>query len=353
MSDPREPEASLQIMDSADGAAYPAPTGVLNRSYYAASVTEFLRDTSERIVGRLSLASGNAERLQLNAWLTQIEQLKDVLTGLVDRARIHFEFVIPRLGKRVDCILLLKGVIFVLEFKVGENAFDASALDQVWDYALDLKNFHETSHSVPIAPLLVATEAAPLLVATSRSMHDDNVLRPVRVGKGQLGAALEACLDAFSESEQIDAYAWERGRYLPTPTIVEAARALYAGHSVEDISRSDSGAINLARTSKAIDRIIAESRERCIKSVCFVTGVPGAGKTLVGLDVAHRHMDAKSALYSVFLSGNGPLVAVLREALSRDLVQRTKEQGSSIRKKEAVQRVSAFIQNVHPFETTA
>jgi hypothetical protein len=321
----------------------------MQRSYYAANVAEFLAHSPEHIVGSLSNASMGAERLQLNAWSAQVEVLKDALKDLNEPARLHFEFVIPRLGKRVDCILLLKHVLFVLEFKVGETTFEAAALDQVWDYALDLKNFHETSHAVPIAPVVVATEAAPVQIFPSRTIHNDNVLRPLRAGKAQLKSVFKAGLEAFPALTPIDASAWESGRYLPTPTIVEAARALYAGHSVEQISRSDSGATNLTRTSTAIDRIIAESRARNLKSICFVTGVPGAGKTLVGLDVAHRHMDAKSALHSVFLSGNGPLVAVLREALSRDMVQRAKDGGSPMRKKQAAQGVNAFIQNVHHF----
>jgi Uncharacterized conserved protein (DUF2075) len=337
-----------QVMDAATGEGYAPVLEGVKRSYYAASVREFLSHSSEHIIGTLSAAGGDAERSQLYAWGIQIQLLKEALKGVDVRARIYFEYVIPRLGKRVDCILLLGNLLFVLEFKVGETYFDASALDQVWDYALDLKNFHETSHFVPIAPLLVATEAVSVPLVPSRTIHKDSVLLPLCVGKGHLGAALENCLDHFVGIDPIDASAWERGRYLPTPTIVEAARALYAGHDVQEISRSDAGATNLKRTSRAIDRIIAESRRLGLKSICFVTGVPGAGKTLVGLDVANRHMDVNSTLYSVFLSGNGPLVAVLREALSRDLVQRTKTEGG-LRKKEAMQRVSAFIQNVHHF----
>jgi hypothetical protein len=147
----------------------------------------------------------------------------------------------------------------------------------------------------------------------------------------------------------IDADAWERGRYLPTPTIVEAARALYAGHAVGEISRSDAGARNLAHTTAVLDSVIEQSRRHGRKSICFVTGVPGAGKTLVGLDVANRHLDPASTTYSVFLSGNGPLVAVLREALARDRVERAANDGKVVRKGHARHEVEAFIQNVHHF----
>ncbi len=123
---------------------------------------------------------------------------------------------------------------------------------------------------------------------------------------------------------------WENGRYCPTPTIIEAAMALYNGHSVSEISRSDASAINLSQTSDAISKIIRLSKENSQKSICFVTGVPGAGKTLVGLNIATIHIDKSNDLYSVFLSGNGPLVAILREALARDKVLRKKERGFKI-----------------------
>ncbi|MBP9903484.1 MAG: DUF2075 domain-containing protein, partial [Verrucomicrobia bacterium] len=132
-------------------------------------------------------------------------------------------------------------------------------------------------------------------------------------------------------------------------TIVEAAMALYGGHSVTDISRSDASAINLSRTSSAISGIIASSREHSVKSICLVTGVPGAGKTLVGLDIATQHTDKDNALHSVFLSGNGPLVAILREALARDKVRREAEAGRKKKKGEAMSEVKLFIQNVHHF----
>ena len=205
-------------------------------------------------------------------------------------------------------------MLFVLEFKAGESQFHVSALDQVWDYALDLKNFHNASHDICIAPVLVATKATSQSIELQRTLHDDDLTRPIRANAEDLNDVIAKTLD-FLKAPRIDIAIWERGRYLPTPTIIEAARALYAGHSVEAISRSDAGAQNLATTSKAIDRIIVEARASEKKSICFVTGVPGAGKTLVGLDVANRHLDKDSETYSVFLSGNGPLVAVLREAL--------------------------------------
>ena len=153
----------------------------------------------------------------------------------------------------------------------------------------------------------------------------------------------------FVEGDNIDRIQWESGRYCPTPSIIEAAMALYNGHSISEISRSDASAINLSQTSDAISDIIRLSKEKSQKSICFVTGVPGAGKTLVGLNIATTHIDASSDLYSVYLSGNGPLVEILREALARDKVRRVKERGDRIKKVEAMSEVKMFIQNVHHF----
>lgn len=321
---------------------------LVRRWFYSDDVSTFLDRSDEYVLGCLSASSQTIERSQINAWSAQITLMRDALVHVSPSGRIYFEYVIPRLGKRLDCLLVLSHVVLVVEFKVGEADFTTSGLDQVWDYALDLKNFHSTSHDKLLVPLLVATAAPQTSLELTGTAHDDLLLRPLRVGVGQLAAALHRCMTALT-GPAIAVDEWESGRYLPTPTIVEAARALYAGHGVDEISRSDAGAKNLLRTSAAIDRIVAGSREQWRKSICFVTGVPGAGKTLVGLDVATRHMDSESDLYSVFLSGNGPLVAVLREALARDLVAKGPLEGRKVTKSEARDRVSAFIQNVHHF----
>jgi len=249
------------------------------------------------------------------------------------------------MGRRIDAVLLIDQVVFVLEFKIGERAFLSADLDGVLDYALDLQNFHEGSHNAIIAPIRVATRAEPRL---QMAWSKDKLLAPIKTDANGLGAAITAVLNA-STGQRIDPQRWESSRYHPTPTIIEAALALYAGHSVAEISRSDAGAINLSRTSTTLNQIIESSRRESAKSICFVTGVPGAGKTLVGLNIATTHIDAHDELYSVFLSGNGPLVAVLREALARDRLRRERDRGKKVRKGEALSEVKAFIQNVHHF----
>ena len=326
----------------------PIPT---RRWLYGAWFREFLNADPDHILGELVRHTGaDIDHNQTSAWLEQIRSLKalELRCGLADTTKLYFEYTIPRLGRRVDVILIAGHVLFVIEFKIGERHFTASALDQVWDYALDLKHFHEASHGLSIAPLLVATEAPSQFIEVQATLHDDGLVRPVRACGGDLSSAVERCL-SFFDAPDIDAQAWEQGRYLPTPSIIEAARALYAGHSVDSISRCDAGAQNLAVTSRAVDKIIEHARTQSRKAICFVTGVPGAGKTLVGLDVATRHMDKNESTYSVFLSGNGPLVAVLREALARDSVERAAAIGKTLLKGKARQEVSAFIQNVHHF----
>ncbi len=231
----------------------------------------------------------------------------------------------------------------------GQDGYPAYAIDQVMDYALDLKNFHETSHNRFIAPILVATLAKYLNPLVAMTGHNDKMFLPIRCNSDSLNIAIKSILDLFDDGETIKIQDWEQGRYHPTPTIIEAAMALYNNHSVADISRRDADAINLTQTSDAISKIIRLSKEKSEKAICFVTGVPGSGKTLVGLNIATTHIDQNSELYSVFLSGNGPLVAVLQEALARDRVKRAEEHGQKLKKGEARSQVKAFIQIVHHF----
>jgi hypothetical protein len=289
----------------------------MRRYYYSNDISGFLQDTAETILGSLVSETDFAvEVTQTHAWLEEIKILKAALSGYEGAGAVYFEYSVPRLGRRIDVVAIACHVIFVLEFKVGEHSFTAAALDQVWDYALDLKNFHETSHKPLVAPILVATESPPAELGGPTS-DADNLLVPLKCNAATLADTIRNVLQR-TNGPAIDARQWEQGRYYPTPTIIEAATSLYSGHSVAEISRSDASAINLTRTSTAVSEIIQSARSLSRKAICFVTGVPGAGKTLVGLNIANKHIDKNSELYSVFLSGNGPLVAILREALARD-----------------------------------
>jgi len=319
------------------------------RAYYSASIAAFLEAAPSQVLGELASASEFALDLtQRDAWQTEIVLLRSVLPGYVGRGKVYLEFVVPRLGKRIDAVLLIDHTIFVIEFKIGERSFARHDIDQVWDYALDLKNFHESSHAQRIAPILVVTGANGKKLIGDTELHNDGVLRPSLSSGDRL---IEVIVDVLGSHarEDIQADVWDQGSYRPTPTIVEAASALYRGHSVSDISRNDAGAINLSRTSGAISRVIEQSKQEGLRSICLVTGVPGAGKTLVGLDIATKYLDPASDLHSVYLSGNGPLVAILREALARDDVKRASDQGRKLGKGTARQTVKAFIQPIHHF----
>ncbi|NLE57351.1 MAG: DUF2075 domain-containing protein, partial [Planctomycetes bacterium] len=321
----------------------------MRREYYSDTVAAFLDRQPQEILGVLAEnCSFPLEPPQRDAWLEEIGILQQVLPAYRNLGSVYFEYSIPRLGKRIDVVALIGAAIFVLEFKVGERAFNTDAIDQVWDYALDLKNFHESSHGLTVAPVLIATHARNVCPTIAVTPHGDRLLHPIRSNPATLAEVIDKVL-LLADGPPIEAREWEQGRYCPTPTIIEAAMALYNGHSVTEISRSDASAINLSKTAEAISEIVRSAKAHSHKAICFVTGVPGAGKTLVGLNIATQHIDKSNDLYSVFLSGNGPLVAILREALARDKVQREKDRGRRMRKGEAMSEVRMFIQNVHHF----
>jgi len=322
----------------------------LSRAWYGASIAEFLQAAPDSVVGRLATNCDFALLpTQRDAWVEQIKFLQARLSDLP--GSVFLEFNIPRMGRRIDAVLLIGAVVFVVEFKVGEMTFDRAAVDQVWDYALDLKNFHEASHPVSLVPILIATgatESAPVRLHAD----EDRVYRPVSVHPAVFRDVIDLVLRSITGAV-IDELQWLRASYRPTPTIVEAARSLYAQHSVEAIARFDAGARNLRETSRRIEGLADEAREKGRKIICFVTGVPGAGKTLVGLNIATRRREIDQPTHAVFLSGNGPLVDVLREALTRDEVVRRKSGGEKVRKGKVADSVKAFIQNVHHFRDDA
>ena len=331
----------------------------MRHAQYSDTIIDFLNRSHLTILGELTEGlQFSVEQSQNRAWREQIDIMKNTLRSYSGQGSIYFEYSIPRLGRRIDVVAVIDHVIFVIEFKVGAKTHDAHARDQVCDYALDLKNFHETSHTPVVAPVLVATNATNGVCVITQSGGDDNLLMPICTNADGIGEVISQVL-SFTEGAAIAPEQWERGRYRPTPTIIEAAVALYGGHSVKEISRNDAGAVNLRDTSETVANIIRHAKKHSQKAICFVTGVPGAGKTLVGLDIAARHNDSESDLYSVFLSGNAPLVNVLREALVRDKIRRHKEIKSNgttknprLTKTKARSEVKLFIQNVHHFRDT-
>lgn len=326
------------------------PQVFAHRAWYGANISSFLGDSSDAIIGRLSRMNPvPTDPEQIEAWTTEIELLKDWIKDF--SGSIYLEFNIPRMGRRIDAVLLIGGLIYVVEFKVGSSTFDRSGIDQVWDYALDLKNFHEASHGLPIIPILVATNASES-ESTAINFASDQVSRPLRLAPEQFRSTMVHVSTTLGADVRIDPQEWAGAPYRPTPTIIEAARALYAHHSVADVARNDAGAINLQVTSQKLEDIIDSARRERSKVICFVTGVPGAGKTLVGLNVATRRRDSGET-HAVFLSGNGPLVEVLRSALTRDEKARILSLGRARASHKNANPVKAFIQNVHHFRDEA
>ena len=315
-------------------------------AFYAEPISSFLGQSNDHIRGVLSGQSPFADSPdQKDAWNSEIAILKKALQGM--EGFLCLEFDVPRIGSRIDAVVLSGGCIFVLEFKVGESAFHREAINQVWDYALDLKNFHRASHRAPIVPILISTLAQKGSSELSQPFAD-RVYEPITTNPENLMHLLCTALSNI-DAVPIDPYEWVSSPYQPTPTIIEAAQSLYSRHSVEAISRHDAGARNLAVTSKRVEELIKKAARDSEKHIIFLTGVPGAGKTLVGLNVATKKRDEHQQTHAVFLSGNGPLVAVLREALTRDEVDRQKAVQKKVRKGEVGQKVKSFIQNVHHF----
>jgi len=333
------------------------------RAFYDASILQFISESPDTIIGRLT--KNHTQDLvhdQQRAWSHQIILLQQQLQPWTD-GWIFFEFIIPRMGSRADVVIFINGVVFVLEFKIGTTSITAADLRQTEGYCLDLHHFHAASHDRPIVPILIATESkvrASQGITPDFTEHDatvpsmstpqivPQVCKPIAIDGTTLHLLVQNTLDSLrgpTVANDIDGAQWAESPYHPTPTIIEAAEALYANHNVYDIARNDAGAENLASTSSYVRQVIESSLRNSRKSIVFLTGVPGSGKTLAGLNIA---TSAEESEHAVFLSGNGPLVEVLREALARDDQQRT-----GIRKADAKRKVSSFVQNIHRFRDEA
>lgn len=318
---------------------------MVKRSYYSNDIQSFLNQDNYSIFGEITTNDQfSAEDLQKNTWNREIEILKRELSQFLD-GYIIFEYTIPRIGNRIDNIVIYKGIIFLLEFKVGEKKYPSYAIEQVTDYAFDLSCFHKESQNRLLVPILISTKAHS--VKQEIRISKDNVLETICCNEYEIAKYITEVSLKFIQDEIIPDD-WINSLYMPTPTIIEAAQVLYLGHNVEDISRNDASAKNLNQTTKAINKIIDYSKANNRKSICFITGVPGAGKTLAGLNIAVERQKIAEDEHAVFLSGNGPLVDVLQEALARDDAKR-----NHISRKEASRKVKEFIQIIYHFRDDA
>ena len=323
------------------------------RYYYSSAISEFIGEEENSIVGKLTGSSQHdINKETSSSWRAEIESLKEALKDYSDRGSIYLEYNIPRMGHRVDAIVLIDGIVFILEYKTGRQTFNQSARNQVWDYALDLKNFHADSKDRTLAPIVVVPCALDEDCHLTPKSSGDKVYEPLFTNTRQLGTAIQNILVLdqatvrHSQSDDI----WANSGYEPTPTIIEAAIALYEKHSVADITKSGG---DIEKTSKALNRIIDHCRKEKRKAICFITGVPGAGKTLIGLNTAIELFN--QGIGAVYLSGNYPLVEVLQEALARDYIERKRiitsneEKKTRPKKGDAKREVKAFIQMIHHY----
>ena len=317
----------------------------MQRAYYSAAIREFVDEKPETLLGKLMVSDEfSTTDLQKNAWRKEIDILQDQLRS-VENGDIAFEYTIPRMGHRIDVVCIIRGLIFLLEFKVGDSEYRKSTADQVMDYALDLKYFHELSADRYIIPISIPTEAPS--VCNEVSFMEDKISNVLKCMKDNIGLTINSVLSSVQDQD-LSIADWINSRYAPTPTIIEAAQAMYRNHSVKDISRNDAGAHNLTATTETINQIIDDCKRNHKKAICFVTGVPGAGKTLAGLNIANERHNFDVDEHAVFLSGNGPLVDILQAALAKD---RSSRMGITIA--EAKKETKSFIQIIHRFRDEA
>ena len=327
-----------------------------NRCLYNSDFKSFIEADPYHVLGCIIDAyHGNVQTSSEEAWVGEINLLQNVLLAWKEEeAEIIFEYDIPRLGKRIDVVLLLRGLIFCLEFKVGQKDVLQSDVEQVMDYALDLKNFHRYSHDRIIIPILIPTKHASSSGSFTPSVYNDSIFNPLITGEGGLKKIIQEVLYYTDANIPGTIKDWIISPYTPTPTIIEAARSLYENHSVEDITRHEADKVTTDSTISYILEVINHSKRKGEKSICFVTGVPGAGKTLVGLDVAVKQSYQDDGTFNeddgaVYLSGNGPLVAVLTEALARDNYKKAREKSKDKKLSDSRREVSKFIQIIHRY----
>jgi hypothetical protein len=326
-------------------------------AFYTNNVGQFIEESYNSIVGSLTEKAGIAGfhqqlHTQTSSWIEEIKILQSTLKKLSKQNSeakdygILLEYPIARRDKRIDGILITDSILIVIEFKFGRAEYNTADKEQVMDYCLDLRDFHFESRGKKIIPLLLATEAQKI----KNELIDNNeaVQNIVYSNVESLESSLAGIINIWDkEDKTLNYLEWDKSIYSPTPTIIEAAQTLYAGKSVVEITRSHAGTINLSKTTNAVIEAINLAKAKKEKIICFITGVPGAGKTLAGLDIAH-HIDfqTEDSSLATFLSGNGPLIKVLREALTRDAFKKIKDINA---KKRETKRIVSFIENVHRF----
>ena len=242
------------------------------RFLYNTTIEKFLKSDINSIIGIMANNfHGNLMTTTRESWESEISIMKSTLDSVnFNKGQILFEYDIPRLGKRIDIVLLINGIIFCLEFKVGETVIHEEDIDQVLDYALDLRNFHKLSQDKIIAPILIPTNYKLKTQDIKVSAYDDRIINPMMCGENNLIEIINSILAKYPYEKEIDDN-WGISPYSPTPTIIEAARTLYNNHSVDNITRHEADKVTTDKTINYILDVIRYSKENNKKSICFHT----------------------------------------------------------------------------------
>ena len=289
------------------------------KAYYWNNIPDFIKDKSNNIIGQLVRYAFENEKEQTNAWENQITELQKRLDSCGIDGDIIFEYDIVRLGKRIDVILLIRHMVFSLEFKNGKEIFTAQDAQQAEDYAIDIKNFHKESENLYVCPILIATDAKEYSKPQPIDCYPDKQIFLQRENIETMIPKVDKISKQYGDDTKIDFDKWFNSAYCPTPTIIAAAVEAYRSHNISEIAHSEAGQDDIDSCESEIDKIIQYAQNNNKKCICFVTGVPGAGKTLVGLDMVSKNLSKGLKDLSVYISGNGPLVEVLREALIKSI----------------------------------
>lgn len=314
------------------------------KAYYWNTIPGFLKDEPYSIIGQLVKAAFELGKNQSDAWDNQIRELQSRLSKCEMEGDIIFEYDIVRLGKRIDVVLLIRHMVFSLEFKNGKNVFTAQNARQAEDYAIDIKNFHKESENLYVCPILIATDAKKYPRQQSIGCYPDKQVYLQRENIETFVPKVQEVINKYGDDRTIDFNKWFYSPYNPTPTIIAAAVEAYTSHNISEIARSEAGQSNIDACEKEINKIIDYAKNHNRKCVCFITGVPGAGKTLVGLNVVAKNLGKDRNNLSVYLSGNGPLVKVLRAALKKSA------KDMHIIGKDTDEAVNALIQGSYGFK---
>ncbi len=326
-------------------------------AYFRSTVREFLEYGPSQILGELNIQTRDSlstiRASAIISWERTIAVLKSALSQLITghptagEWSVLLEYEIPRRARRIDAVLLVGGLVIVLELKTGESGDETSACRQVEHYALDLRDFHRETRDRIMVPIVVLSRG-PVFAAPCRLAGDDFVREVLVANDESIQDAVEYAIASYpvaAAAQQIDLRQWDESAYAPVPNIIEAAQMLYANQSVRELSHAHADVYNLTMTTDLLVEAVTKAQTEHCKIICFVTGVPGAGKTLAGLNAVHcpdLMRDGRPA--GAFLSGNGPLVKVISAGLARDHHER-----SGDRMDESRRRIRTFIQSVHSF----